>query len=111
MAQSEDAVNENIDLDEADLDLAEVEAEHEAAVGRILFGARREAESLKGNGMVASAAAYWRKRFADARREQRAAQQLGQVVVGEEGAHHARVVFASRLQKMANEGSTACLPA
>ena len=29
MAQSEDAVNENIDLDEADLDLAEVEAEHE----------------------------------------------------------------------------------
>ncbi len=29
MAQAEDAVNENIDLDEADLDLAEVEAEHE----------------------------------------------------------------------------------
>jgi len=29
MAQSEDAVNENTDLDEADLDLAEVEAEHE----------------------------------------------------------------------------------
>jgi hypothetical protein len=28
MAQSEDAVNENTDLDEADLDLAEVEAEH-----------------------------------------------------------------------------------
>lgn len=29
LAQAEDAVNENIDLDEADLDLAEVEAEHE----------------------------------------------------------------------------------
>jgi transcriptional antiterminator NusG len=29
MAQSEDAVNENTDLDEADLDLAEAEAEHE----------------------------------------------------------------------------------
>lgn len=29
MAQSEDAVNENTDLDEVDLDLAEVEAEHE----------------------------------------------------------------------------------
>jgi transcriptional antiterminator NusG len=29
MAQSEDAVNENTDLDEADLDLAAVEAEHE----------------------------------------------------------------------------------